>query len=644
MRSIVITLLILCSTSATAAKKTFLQIDPGGHKALIKDIVFTPDGRSLVSAGDDKLIRVWDIETGQTVRTLRGQIGAGHEGKIYAMALSPDGRWLAAGGFMAGTNTEKVGTIRLYDFSSGRLIALLSGHTNVVNALAFSPDSRILVSGSADFNAILWDVEQRRQLRTLQGHTDDIYAVAFTLDGGRVVTGSSDHTLRLWRVRDGKRIATLKGHTDEVVAIAISPQDGIIVSGSGESDDYSIRLWDGQTGRFIKTLAIQRTQVSSLSFSPDGRYLVSGVSKGKVCYVRSYPSGKRLLNYRGHDNIVLATAVSPDGRWAATGGGSNQEILIWSLPDGRLKQRLAGVGATTWAVGFSKEKEGQTLAWGKTYNQQGFHQNRLGRLEYSLALPTSQRPLGAPREVNLSVDFLRAQDQWRDWTLRTADQNAILEIYHQKVLKASIERSSSDGYDHRSYTFTPDGQSIISGGMNGVLSAYNREGSKIGDYVGHSGDVWAVAVSPDGRLLASASHDQTVRLWNVQSRENLFTLFHANNGEWVAWTPSGHYTASPNGDKMIGWQINLGADKVADYVTAAHLHQSLYRPDIVANAVRLGSVKQVLAQAGLTDFNLEQTIDETLKRNFAMWVIAFFILLSFLIILIFTKIFVMIIN
>jgi WD40 repeat protein len=75
-----------------------LQIDTGGHKAIIRNVVFTPDGRHLVSAGYDKLIRVWDIETGRTVRTLRGQIGEGPEGMIYAMALSKDGRWLAAGG------------------------------------------------------------------------------------------------------------------------------------------------------------------------------------------------------------------------------------------------------------------------------------------------------------------------------------------------------------------------------------------------------------------------------------------------------------------------------------------------------------------------------------------------------------------
>ena len=656
-----------------------LQIDTGGHKSLITEVTFTPDGRYLVSAAMDKLIRVWDLETGKTVRTLRGQIGAGPDGKILAMALSPDGRWLAAVGWLPG-NQEESDAIRLYDFASGKLVTLLKGHTDIVNALAFSPDNRYLVSGSADKNAIIWNLESKPSdlgdstiwnleskpsdlgdsKQILSGHTDAIYAVAFTHDGERMVTGSYDHSLRLWRVQNGGLITILKGHTDKVRSVAISPQEDIIASGSW---DYTIRLWNGRTGQFIKTLANQGTSVGSLSFSPSGRYLVSGVGTkgiGNDCHVWSIPDGKEIMTYRGHDNVVIATAVSPDGRVVATGGGNKRPIHLWSLREGKLQQRLSGVGASIWAVGFSTD--GRALAWGKTLNQQATNQNRLGPLEYTITLPSKaealdskqlpskaealdskQLPskaealdskqlsskaealdsryfLGTPRKLSnrhkkpsLSpkLGFSRAQDKWHDWTLRIRQgghygNQAILGIFDKNNIVAVIERDSIDGYDHRSYTFTPDGERVISGGSNGVLTAYNRDGNKLGDFKGHTGDVWAVAVSSDGRLLASGSADQTVRLWDVGSRENLLTLFHGSDGEWVAWTPTGHYTASANGDKMIGWQINRGVDQAADYVTATQLRSHLHRPDIVANAIRLRNVNAAIAQAGGGTFRLEQ--------------------------------------
>jgi WD40 repeat protein len=264
---------------AGAAKKPVLMLDTGGHMAVINDIAFTPDGRQLVSASDDKTIRVWDLATGRTLRSIRGESAPGHPGKVFAMALSLDGKWLAAGGLLApfdGSNHIEVGAIRLYDFASGKLVALLKGHENIVLGLAFSPDGRHLISGSGDETAILWDVGAAKLKHRLTGHSGQIYAVGFSPDGARAVTGAWDHDLRLWRVADGGAVARMTGHSDKVQSLTVAPE-GTIASGhwSGE-----IRLWDGRTGAAVRMLARQETVVGSLSVSPDGRTLLSGAGEG----------------------------------------------------------------------------------------------------------------------------------------------------------------------------------------------------------------------------------------------------------------------------------------------------------------------------------------------------------------------------
>jgi tricorn protease-like protein len=306
-----------------AEERPILQLDTGGHMALIWRMAFTPDGKFIVTAGDDKVIRVWDWRTSKTVRTIRGQSGPGLEGKIYGMALSPDGRWLAVGGIPAifsGSNYIDIGAIRLYDFASGELKALLKGHLNGVQALAFSPDGKRLISGSADNSAIIWDIETQMLLHRLEGHRDHIYAVGFTPDGQRAVTGSFDKTLRLWNVADGIMISLMEGHGDKVRSIAIGPS-GMIASGDRSG---TILLWDGKTGSPVHGLAKQEAPVSSLSFSPDGKWLLSGSGVGPGAHhplVYDVASLRQIVAYTGHDSVVGAVAFSPDGHWAASAGG-----------------------------------------------------------------------------------------------------------------------------------------------------------------------------------------------------------------------------------------------------------------------------------------------------------------------------------
>jgi WD40 repeat protein len=562
---------VVAAGAVGAQGEPLLRLDPGGHMAVINAVAFTPDGSQLVSASDDKTIRVWDIASGKTVRVIRGEAGAGLVGKVFAIALSPDGKWLAAGGCMdkSSASESSCGDIRLYDFASGKLVALLNGHEDVVSGLAFSPDGRRLISGSHDKTAIVWDVATGKAWRLLGGHRDYIYAVGFTPDGARAVTGSFDHELRLWSAEDGALLKAMTGHGDMVSRLAVAP-DGRIASGdvSGE-----IRLWDGRTGAFLKTFARQKTLVGALSFSPDGKTLLSTCGGGNISCatvpqrVYDAASGREITTYREHDNIVSAAAISPDGRWAATGGFYG-EIHIWDLRTGARRQgsdgrplTLGGTGRPVWAVGFSAD--GRQIAWG---SEPITEIKQATMLQRALKLPSGQAAPSDPRALDpeAAKSFRRAETRHGEWSLshrkggNYGKDSAILDIKQGGTVLASVERDSTNGFQHRAYGFTPDGGTVISGGSSGVLAAYGLNGEKLGEFVGHESDVWAVAPSPDGRYLVSGAADQTARLWNLKTRELLVTLFQGSDGEWVMWTPQGFYEASREGGKLIAWQLNKG--------------------------------------------------------------------------------------
>ncbi|QTA78066.1 WD40-repeat-containing [Desulfonema limicola] len=578
-----------------------LSIDTGGHMAKICDVIFTKDGKYLVSASNDKTIRIWNVETGGIERIIRGQMGEGHEGKIFAAALSPDNRWLAVGGWMKGEDGNH--KIRLIDFHTGKVIRLLKGHENVILALSFSPDSRRLISGSADTTARIWDVSTGTALHTLSGHTERIYAAAFSPDGRLAVTGSDDDTLILWNA--GKepatfqKLSTLTGHTDKVKSAAFTPDGRYLLSGSW---DKTIRLWDGKTGEFIKVMARQDTTVDSLTVTPDGKRVLTGSGDGLAatsCNIFSIPDGKNLTSFTQHKNIVLATAVSPDGRLAATGGGNDQEIYLWDIGSGRVRQKLAGKGKIVWSVGFGRD--GRSVAWGQTWRQEKLF--GYGELEQSFRLSESSQgfSLGLGETLTSDSGYIRGIESAGSISIRTPDGkiNPTLQILENGKVKHEITRGSTDGNSHRSLTLTPDGRTAVSGGSNGFLTSYDTAtGTKLHDFIGHTGDVWGVAVSPDGRMLVSGSDDQTVKLWDIATGRNLLTIFHASDNEWVAWTPQGYYDCSLKGDQYIGWHLNQGEDRSALYYPASQFAEQFRNPFLTAAYVETnGDLDKAVALA-----------------------------------------------
>ncbi|MGA7324741.1 MAG: caspase family protein [Rhodomicrobium sp.] len=590
-----------------------LILDTGGHMASIETLSFTSDGRQLISAGDDKVIRVWDIVTGKTIRIIRGATGPGRMGMINAVALSSDNKWLAAAGWTGNRIADTgdvAGGIRIYDFPGGTQARLLQGHKGPVNSLAFSPDGKKIVSASDDHTAMIWDLEDHHEPLILEGHSDTVNLAAFLDHGASVVTASDDMTLSLWNASTGKLLAKMPGHNAKVRALDVSP-DGNIASGDQAG---VIRLWDGSKGKPQKVFAKQETAVGSLSFSKDGLLLVSCPGAETWPYrviVWEVASGQRIAEYEKHDDIVLAAAFSPKTpELVATGGGANNEIHLWDARTGNTKAILKGRGSPIWAVGFSAD--GKKIAWGRTRTSRDDKEqiNNRGPLEFELTILDKAGVIRGPQPVSSQSNFVRAQETWHEFSLRRPD-SVSLDILKDGIVIHTIKRNADEGDDYQSYSFSPDG-TIISGGGNGELTVYDRNGIKTQtpEFIGHLDDVWAITTSPDGQYLVSGSDDETVRLWNLKTRELLVTLFQAQDGAWVMWTPEGFYIGSKGTARIVGWQINQGPDKEARYVTAAQLRKVLFRPDLVA--AKIAGDPNGLLKSAVAKLSIEELLKSSL--------------------------------
>jgi len=598
--------LAAASGPAPAASYVF-QLDTGGHQGDIKDVIFTADGNRIVSAGDDKVIRVWDWRKGRTIRTIRGEIAPGNSGKIFALALSPDERWLAAAGWMDDSDALEpcCGDIRIFDFATGKLVALLQGHDNSVYDLAFSPDNRLLASAGADQRVILWDVDTHKPVRELDedaAHTDRVVKVQFADDGRKLVTASYDGTVKLWSTANGKLISQIQRHATRIYALAVTPDGSKIASGDANGQ---IRLWEATT-QTSKVFAEQKVTIGALSFSSDGAQLIATCgyhcSENPGEHVWDVATGRLLRIYRGHDDSVRAVAVR--GGLVVTAGGRNNEIHIWQLRNGRLEQRLRGNGATVYSVGISND--GRYLAWGNENPcpREPACPTVFGKLQFQMLLPDKRHALENPQALTSPpADFLRAATRSGHWSAQLAAggrfdrKDAVLSIRQGKKERAAIERGAENGFGHTAYSFLNGGNVLVSGGEHGVLASYrSRDKRLLHDFTGHFSMITAIAPSRDSKLIVTGSLDQTIRLWNAETGELIVSMLFGLDGEWVIWTQQGYYDSSPAGDRMVGWQINQGREREARYVSARQMKEQLYSPEIIRRAISLASAERAIKQ------------------------------------------------
>jgi eukaryotic-like serine/threonine-protein kinase len=286
-----------------------------GHTKVVTTVAFSPDGRYVLSGSEDLMLRVWDVESGQTIKMLQ------HYSAVTSAVFSSDGRFILSGSWDHHQ--------RWWDVSSGKEIRRMApGKHKVLASVALSPDDKLAVSGGADKYMFIRNVADGEELCRTPMLPDGITSVAFHPGGKLAAAGLRDNTIRLYDAATCQQVRRFDGHQSTVSCVAFSPDGTRMLSSSMDS---TVMVWDVATGKRLQRFGgHQKEAVLGTAFLPDGQHAISG-GADKMVRIWNINTGAEVLSFGGHTNHVTSIAVSRDGKRAAS-GSRDKTVRVWALP------------------------------------------------------------------------------------------------------------------------------------------------------------------------------------------------------------------------------------------------------------------------------------------------------------------------
>ena len=639
-------------------------------------VAFSPNGKMVASAGDDELIRTWQIETGTLLRTY-----AGHVGEVRSVCYSPDGNWIASGG------SDK--TVRVWDRWTGEAIHCLEGHPLRIECVEFTPDGQVILSGGGDIrlwdagtgelvlrindhpffvgmspdgNTIaslahdgllkLWDRCSGSLIRSVQAQAKNAGALLFALfnsRGSQIVTGGCSPSLKIWDVATGRYIRSIETDIDTekhpIHAAAMSSDDKWIAV---TDDQECFEIWDAVEGR--RTFRLDRQEnplFTSVRFSPDSSMLAGGCRDDsvRILDVKGAMLGK-LGGARHRTAIVIApdrntvllgvdmkscviwdaaeraplsklaagdfrTAdFSPNSRFVAVTNTCNYDREVYEItgrkvaelpdcgskgslafsPDSGLLAAICEPGRQTARVEVHRTSTSKlagrirpllSAPTAVTFDpEHGFLGVGCSDGTIELWEPETRQLVGELKGYENEVHFLSFQPGGRNLASASQSGHVLLWDVPDRCLLGAI---GTDAGGKNRILFSPDGSILACQSKgNDSIELWDVVGGELLRSITAFRDIQSFAFSSDGRTLAVtfgfSSYDSVTSLVSVASGQLAVMLRGFADGHWVAFEPSGHYTASADSLQHISWRL------CESVFHSKSLFEEYYYPDVLKAA------------------------------------------------------------
>ncbi|WP_372367720.1 WD40 repeat domain-containing serine/threonine-protein kinase [Candidatus Uabimicrobium sp. HlEnr_7] len=493
-----------------------------GHQSTINTVRFSPNGRYLSSGSTDKTIRVWDIKTGKQIFTFRG-----HSGSVNNICFFKE--------ILASASSDK--TIRLWNIITGKQITVLKGHLGSVKSIDFSSDGTSLVSGSADKTIRLWDIITKKNTLVFRGHSKAVNAVKFAQN--YILSGSTDKTIRLWNSNTGKQLKIIANSKSSVLTLDYDKNNKVFVYNNGIkldicnintaihafhghlgqinfahfsrdgkyllscSKDRTVKLWNMAKRKQISIYNNHIADIYSIIFSNDGKYLLS-CSKDKTIRMWDAQNGRQIHCFTGHTSAVTSAVFSHDGKYIVS-CSKDKSIKVWSVQQ-RKQLLMHSFSTFVHSAKFSSDDKYLFFILG----------NNTVKI---LNIQTGNYSTFIKHKTTLNEIKISAQGQHlmaichdnsiRVWNTKTKQQ--IAKLPHPRQISSA--------------TFSTNINYIVSGCTDKVIRLWDiKTGKEIHSFRGHSSQVNSVDLSHDNRFIVSSSYDKTIRIWHVKTQALAATL------------------------------------------------------------------------------------------------------------------------